>query len=52
MTSGGKTATINVCALSYANTILTSDKYQDEAPVNAMTALYYYYMATKNYLGQ
>ena len=44
------TATISVCALSYANTILNLNMHKNE-PVarNAMTAFYHYYLATTNY---
>ena len=49
--SENHTATITVSALSYANTILTSEKYQNDTDsLYAMTSLYYYYIATKNNL--
>ena len=49
--SDNETAIINVCALSYANTIMTSEKYvNDPVAIDAMTALYYYYLATYNYI--
>ncbi len=50
MTEGeNHTAVIKVRALSYANTVFTSAKYKDDAPaVNAMTSLYYYYLAARS----
>ncbi len=48
--SKGNTAVINACALSYANTILGSEAYDNDISKNAMAAFYRYYEATMAYL--
>jgi hypothetical protein len=48
----GKTATITLCALSYAHTVMTSHKYDGEDRAmadNAMASLYYYHAAAADY---
>ena len=51
-TDAGRTVTANLSALSYANSILTSNAYKDnETAKQAMAALYYYYHATAVYVG-
>jgi hypothetical protein len=48
----GATATIELSALSYAHTVMTSHKYDGEDRAmadNAMASLYYYHAAAADY---
>ena len=50
--SSSAAAIIEVCALSYANSVMTNDTYKNDATsVNAMTSLYYYYKSAVEYVG-